>query len=164
MRASDAWLRAGLTKVPIDGQPKTIVQDLEDMARTYIKVRLTPERRAARLRCTVAQPACTRPRPLLAAAPLEFHSRSSRNNISGGLRAQCCACCALAPGSIQTPLYPYILTFINPESETQPRAAARGMAIQPCFPAAWRGGPPGGSSLSGHCSQPLRLCAVGVAG
>lgn len=27
----------GLTKVPIDGQPKTIVQDLEDMARTYIK-------------------------------------------------------------------------------------------------------------------------------
>jgi hypothetical protein len=29
----------GLTKVPIDGQPKTIVKELEDMARTYIKVR-----------------------------------------------------------------------------------------------------------------------------
>ena len=29
---------AGLTKVPIDGQPKSIVQDLEEMARTYIKV------------------------------------------------------------------------------------------------------------------------------
>ena len=29
---------AGLTKVPIDGQPKSIVQDLENMARTYIKV------------------------------------------------------------------------------------------------------------------------------
>ena len=29
---------AGLTKVPIDGQPKSIVKDLEDMARTYIKV------------------------------------------------------------------------------------------------------------------------------
>lgn len=28
---------AGLTKVPIDGQPKSIVKDLEDMARTYIK-------------------------------------------------------------------------------------------------------------------------------
>jgi dynamin 1-like protein len=27
----------GLTKVPIDGQPKSIVRDLEDMARTYIK-------------------------------------------------------------------------------------------------------------------------------
>mmetsp|Transcript_5727 Transcript_5727/g.16368 ORF Transcript_5727/g.16368 Transcript_5727/m.16368 type:complete len:644 (-) Transcript_5727:522-2453(-) len=27
----------GLTKVPIDGQPKSIVQDLENMARTYIK-------------------------------------------------------------------------------------------------------------------------------
>lgn len=27
----------GLTKVPIDGQPKSIVQDLEEMARTYIK-------------------------------------------------------------------------------------------------------------------------------
>ncbi|DBA78839.1 TPA: hypothetical protein ACH3X1_008727 [Trebouxia sp. C0004] len=27
----------GLTKVPIDGQPKSIVKDLEDMARTYIK-------------------------------------------------------------------------------------------------------------------------------
>lgn len=34
-----ASLRAGLTKVPIDGQPKSIVKDLEDMARTYIKVR-----------------------------------------------------------------------------------------------------------------------------
>ena len=32
----------GLTKVPIDGQPKTIVQDLEDMARTYIKVCTCP--------------------------------------------------------------------------------------------------------------------------
>lgn len=32
-------LHAGLTKVPIDGQPKSIVKDLEDMARTYIKVR-----------------------------------------------------------------------------------------------------------------------------
>ena len=31
-------LAAGLTKVPIDGQPKSIVQDLENMARTYIKV------------------------------------------------------------------------------------------------------------------------------
>ena len=31
-------LDAGLTKVPIDGQPKSIVKDLEDMARTYIKV------------------------------------------------------------------------------------------------------------------------------
>lgn len=30
----------GLTKVPIDGQPKSIVKDLEDMARTYIKVNL----------------------------------------------------------------------------------------------------------------------------
>ena len=30
---------AGLTKVPIDGQPRSIVKDLEDMARTYIKVR-----------------------------------------------------------------------------------------------------------------------------
>ena len=29
----------GLTKVPIDGQPKSIVKDLEEMARTYIKVR-----------------------------------------------------------------------------------------------------------------------------
>ena len=28
----------GLTKVPIDGQPRSIVRDLEDMARTYIKV------------------------------------------------------------------------------------------------------------------------------
>lgn len=28
----------GLTKVPIDGQPKSIVKDLEEMARTYIKV------------------------------------------------------------------------------------------------------------------------------
>lgn len=27
----------GLTKVPIDGQPKSIVKDLDDMARTYIK-------------------------------------------------------------------------------------------------------------------------------
>ena len=32
------YLHAGLTKVPIDGQPKSIVKDLEDMARTYIKV------------------------------------------------------------------------------------------------------------------------------
>ena len=31
-------LLAGLTKVPIDGQPRSIVKDLEDMARTYIKV------------------------------------------------------------------------------------------------------------------------------
>lgn len=31
-------LCAGLTKVPIDGQPKSIVKDLDDMARTYIKV------------------------------------------------------------------------------------------------------------------------------
>jgi hypothetical protein len=29
---------AGLTKVPIDGQPPSIVQDLEDMCRQYIKV------------------------------------------------------------------------------------------------------------------------------
>lgn len=29
--------RPGLTKIPIDGQPKSIVQDLEDMARTYVK-------------------------------------------------------------------------------------------------------------------------------
>ena len=29
---------AGLTKVPIDGQPKSIVRELEDMARSYIKV------------------------------------------------------------------------------------------------------------------------------
>eukprot|EP00967_Tisochrysis_lutea_P057694 scaffold73193_cov21-Tisochrysis_lutea.AAC.1 len=28
---------AGLTKVPIDGQPASIVQELEDMARQYIK-------------------------------------------------------------------------------------------------------------------------------
>lgn len=28
---------AGLTKVPIDGQPPSIVQDLDDMARQYIK-------------------------------------------------------------------------------------------------------------------------------
>lgn len=27
----------GLTKIPIDGQPKSIVQELEDMARTYVK-------------------------------------------------------------------------------------------------------------------------------
>ena len=33
---------AGLTKVPIDGQPKSIVRDLEDMARTYIKVGSPP--------------------------------------------------------------------------------------------------------------------------
>ena len=33
---------AGLTKVPIDGQPKSIVRDLEDMARTYIKVGPAP--------------------------------------------------------------------------------------------------------------------------
>lgn len=34
------WARAcisGLTKVPIDGQPMSIVQELEDMARQYIK-------------------------------------------------------------------------------------------------------------------------------
>jgi len=31
---------AGLTKVPIDGQPLSIVQDLEEMCRQYIKVRL----------------------------------------------------------------------------------------------------------------------------
>lgn len=30
---------AGLTKVPIDGQPLSIVQDLEDMCRQYIKVK-----------------------------------------------------------------------------------------------------------------------------
>ena len=30
---------AGLTKVPIDGQPKSIVRELEDMARSYIKAR-----------------------------------------------------------------------------------------------------------------------------
>lgn len=35
--------RAGLTKVPIDGQPKSIVRELEDMARSYIKV-LTVQR------------------------------------------------------------------------------------------------------------------------
>jgi hypothetical protein len=29
---------SGLTKVPIDGQPLSIVQDLEDMCRQYIKV------------------------------------------------------------------------------------------------------------------------------
>ena len=29
---------AGLTKIPIDGQPKSIVRELEDMARSYIKV------------------------------------------------------------------------------------------------------------------------------
>lgn len=34
----DGRARTGLTKVPIDGQPKSIVQDLENMARTYIKV------------------------------------------------------------------------------------------------------------------------------
>ena len=27
----------GLTKVPIDGQPRSIVKELDDMARTYIK-------------------------------------------------------------------------------------------------------------------------------
>ena len=27
----------GLTKIPIDGQPKSIVKELEDMARTYVK-------------------------------------------------------------------------------------------------------------------------------
>ena len=32
------YSRAGLTKVPIDGQPRSIVRDLEEMARTYIKV------------------------------------------------------------------------------------------------------------------------------
>lgn len=30
---------AGLTKVPIDGQPISIVQDLEDMCKQYVKVR-----------------------------------------------------------------------------------------------------------------------------
>lgn len=34
-------LLAGLTKVPIDGQPLSIVQDLEDMCRQYIKVWLS---------------------------------------------------------------------------------------------------------------------------
>jgi hypothetical protein len=33
---------AGLTKVPIDGQPPSIVQDLEDMCRQYIKVGAQP--------------------------------------------------------------------------------------------------------------------------
>ncbi len=28
---------AGLTKIPIDGQPASIVQDLDDMCRQYIK-------------------------------------------------------------------------------------------------------------------------------
>ena len=37
--SSNFVLHAGLTKVPIDGQPKSIVQDLDNMARTYIKVR-----------------------------------------------------------------------------------------------------------------------------
>ena len=35
---SACWMRAGLTKVPIDGQPRSIVQELDDMARVYIKV------------------------------------------------------------------------------------------------------------------------------
>ena len=35
----ELMLGAGLTKIPIDGQPKSIVKELEDMARTYIKVR-----------------------------------------------------------------------------------------------------------------------------
>lgn len=30
-------VHAGLTKVPIDGQPASIVQDLDDMARSYVK-------------------------------------------------------------------------------------------------------------------------------
>jgi hypothetical protein len=34
---------AGLTKVPIDGQPLSIVQDLEEMCRQYIKVWLTTD-------------------------------------------------------------------------------------------------------------------------
>jgi hypothetical protein len=37
MLCCDAWF-AGLTKVPIDGQPLSIVQDLEEMCRQYIKV------------------------------------------------------------------------------------------------------------------------------
>lgn len=36
----NAGSHAGLTKVPIDGQPRSIVRDLEEMARTYIKVNL----------------------------------------------------------------------------------------------------------------------------
>jgi hypothetical protein len=32
------WWFPGLTKVPIDGQPKSIVRELEEMARTYVKV------------------------------------------------------------------------------------------------------------------------------
>ena len=31
------WLPAGLTKVPIDGQPASIVQELDDMARMYVR-------------------------------------------------------------------------------------------------------------------------------
>jgi hypothetical protein len=34
---------AGLTKVPIDGQPLSIVQDLEEMCRQYIKVWLATD-------------------------------------------------------------------------------------------------------------------------
>ena len=30
-------LPAGLTKIPIDGQPLSIVQDLEEMARRYVQ-------------------------------------------------------------------------------------------------------------------------------
>lgn len=33
---------AGLTKVPIDGQPRSIVRELDDMARTYIKAPFPP--------------------------------------------------------------------------------------------------------------------------
>lgn len=33
----DLWLlSAGLTKVPIDGQPASIVEDIEDMVRSYV--------------------------------------------------------------------------------------------------------------------------------
>ncbi len=35
--ASGTCTYAGLTKVPIDGQPASIVQELDDMARQYIK-------------------------------------------------------------------------------------------------------------------------------
>jgi hypothetical protein len=55
--ANELECAAGLTKVPIDGQPKSIVRELEDMARSYIKVRssLGDASRLARLAC-----ACTR--------------------------------------------------------------------------------------------------------
>ena len=48
-----ACCAAGLTKVPIDGQPKSIVRELEDMARSYIKVRALehlPSKRSCTLR------------------------------------------------------------------------------------------------------------------